>query len=666
MIAMSSVERQFPWRGNARNAWIVVLVLLGLAAAPAFGQSVPFDPCLRAARHAIEVNRPAVDFFEGAVLGNGGLGAVVTTRPDAVVVHFGHNDVWDIRLAEKNREKLGTFEEVWTRVKRGGPDFPAWFKNYCKIARENYSEPYPRPWPCGTVLFGFDRRRAELLGHRVRIDDGVCEVRFLIEGAPAVLELFTELSANRFWMRMLNDSGQPVAAPFTRARLVPEDGMATTTASAGSSLEFRQTLPVLGPERHKDKVLQMTLRAAGRIDREADALRPFVACIELNHGLAKDIPQPSPQGRTPTLAACEQAVMASRRAWRDYWSRSGVILDDELLERVWYRNLYFLNCGTKAGAACPGLFANWSHQKIGTAWHGDYHTNYNLQQPFWVAFSSNHVEKHLPYVDLVHFLLPVSQGWAKGYFNLPGAYFPHSAYPVEMKMLPYPVPTWGLEVCETPWTVQSLWWHYLYTMDREFLRTRAFGPLREAVTFMNAYMRRADAHGSQWKDDKFHIYPTVVPELGGLTADPRKNADCLVDLTLTKFLFRAYLESCRVLDCESKEADLMREVREILSRFPEYPMTKGQRGTVFVSVAAEDPEVVYNTPNSLMTVFPGEDHGLHSPPAIRSVLENTWRNQRNEGGNELVFLNLQGARLGVLDIERFKRQINYCMLPNGT
>jgi alpha-L-fucosidase 2 len=42
----------------------------------------------------------APDFFEGALLGNGGLGAVVTTRPDAVVIHFGHNEVWDIRVEE--------------------------------------------------------------------------------------------------------------------------------------------------------------------------------------------------------------------------------------------------------------------------------------------------------------------------------------------------------------------------------------------------------------------------------------------------------------------------------------------------------------------------------------------------------------------------------------
>ena len=45
------------------------------------------------------------------------MGVVVTTRPDAIVLYFGHNNVWDIRIAEDNREKIGTFKEVFSKVK---------------------------------------------------------------------------------------------------------------------------------------------------------------------------------------------------------------------------------------------------------------------------------------------------------------------------------------------------------------------------------------------------------------------------------------------------------------------------------------------------------------------------------------------------------------------
>ena len=36
---------------------------------------------------------------------------------DAVVVHFGHNNVWDIRIAEDNQDKIGTFKEIFDKVK---------------------------------------------------------------------------------------------------------------------------------------------------------------------------------------------------------------------------------------------------------------------------------------------------------------------------------------------------------------------------------------------------------------------------------------------------------------------------------------------------------------------------------------------------------------------
>jgi hypothetical protein len=218
-----------------------------------------------------------------------------------------------------------------------------------------------------------------------------------------------------------------------------------------------------------------------------------------------------------TLAvACparQAAPAASEEKLRAYWSRSAVALEDDFLEAVWYRNLYFFQCAVRPDAACPGLFANWSYGRIGAEWHGDYPMNYNTQQPFWVAFSSNHVDKHLAYANMVDHVLPVSRKWAKEYYGLRGTYYPHSAYPVEMTMMPYPLPHWGREVCETPWNVQSLWWHYLYTMDKSFLADRAFVPIKEAVLFMVDYMKRPEVSGEAWGDDRYHIFPTVVPEL---------------------------------------------------------------------------------------------------------------------------------------------------------
>ncbi|MCE5250387.1 glycoside hydrolase family 95 protein [bacterium] len=673
------------------------------------------DPAGRAGLHPIVSDRPAVNFFEGAVLGNGGLGAIVTTRPDAVVIYFGHNDVWDIRLAENNKEKIGTFRELFEKVK-AIPDTVSdlssvpWFRDYLEIMAENYRKPYPRPFPCGSLVLWFDRREAELIGHRLSIDTGVCEINFLVDGRRVRFELFTDMTADRLWGRMVDDSGKPAASPFVSMSLAPDPETPKELPEYTSLkydtrglLSFRQILPfeeiteTRPYKAHpKDRAFCLTAgigRAFAHIPPSGDSethpdggpwipgqasstktseglidhTQPFFLCVQLDDGLASAVGLNSADMPSPDRARYDDAAKKSQVTWNEFWSRSGVVLDDDILERTWYHNLYFLRCSVRPGVTCPGLFANWSFRNIGTAWHGDYHMNYNTQQPFWVTFSSNHADLHLPYVDMVErTLLPVSKKWAREYYDMRGAFFPHSAYPVEMSIMPYPLPTWGWEVFETPWSVQSLWWHYTYTMDTEFLRKRAFPVIREAVLFLVDYMKRPEAHGSQWGDDKYHVFPSVPPELYGLQPGFDKNYDTIADLALTRFVFDAYLEACTILESGQEERELMSDVRDILAHFPDYPTARSQRGEVFVSVKGENPEVVYNVPVSLMTVFPGEEHGLHSSPEEYKIAVNTFNNQQNEGGNELVFLNVQAARLGILDLEKFKRQIEYCLIPNGT
>lgn len=641
-----------------------------------------------AAKHPITCNKPAPGFFEGALLGNGGLGVVVTTRPDGVVLYFGHNNVWDIRIAEEHREELKDFNYVFNRVKQI-PDTLAnlsddpWYKQYNEMSGDNYRKKYPRPFPCGSVLLGFDTRKVQMIGHTLDISNGRCSVELLTaNNKTAILKIFTNMEKDQLIMTLTDTAGHAQNNIFDRIKIFPDPSTpaefphyTVQEDSTKGILSFRQTLPTLDNKGNKafrlTAKINSTLHKTSRINWHGNVEKmgdlqaaltkenPFTAVISLEEGADSLV---SKELVPVQLPSPEEIFKRNVAIWDQYWSKSSVQLSDPFLEEIWYRNLYFFNCAAKDGVTCPGLFANWNFNNIGTAWHGDYHMNYNTQQPFWMTFSSNHLEKNLPYVDLIESLMPVSRKWAQEYYGLPGAYFPHSAYPVKMTMNPYPVPDWGWEVCETPWAVQGLWWHYLYSGDTTFLRDRAYQPIKAAVEFLAAYMKRPDA---QWNDKVYHIFPTIPPELYGLRPGFKYNYDCSVDLTLTKFIFHAFKQASSILKTEEKK--LLADVDDILNHFPAYPTAVSEDyGKIYVSVPGEHDKVVYNLPNALITVFPGEDHGLHSDATTMQQLKNTFYNQQSEGGNALVFLNLQAARIGMLDLERFKRHVQYALLPNGT
>ena len=154
------------------------------------------------------------------------MGVVGTTRPDAIVLYFGHDNVWDIRIAEDNREKIGTFKEVFNKVK-AMPDTLSlltedpWYKEYSLMTRENYAKPYPRPFPCGSVLLGFDRRKAEMIGHRLDISNGLCEVYLLTADKKELkLQIFTDMNTDQLWMKLTDAHGNPCENIFDRVRII--------------------------------------------------------------------------------------------------------------------------------------------------------------------------------------------------------------------------------------------------------------------------------------------------------------------------------------------------------------------------------------------------------------------------------------------------------------
>ncbi len=648
-----------------------------------------------ASRHSFLADLPTPDFFSGMLMGNGDIGLCVTVRPDALGLHLGKLDIWDIRVSEDHVRHLLPFPEViklWQQAseqaKRDGKPDALYLesgplmKDYSVKLRSSYARKWPRPWPAGILWFHWDSRNIRVAMQRLDISTGLYSLDLDFDdlsGGERMVTVRCFVNWECGHVRVESDHALPVSsvvyAPHVDSESrMPLPALWVDTRQRSSEFGAVQRLPATAPTEEQpdpgssadDRHFALHARLGGgwkltaaENQVRADAVHRMQR-LQFDLALVTSLDDRGYRQRAASIVAAttvqplERAHEATVKAWKDYWSRSAVELEDEALERIWYRNQYFLACCLREGKIAPGLFGNWTSGNIGTAWHGDYHMNYNTQQVFWGLFSSNHVDQHLPYVKLVENLMPMAEWNAKVQFGMPGAYFPHTAYPVPSHVNPYPVPPWGYEICETPWTVQSLWWHYLYTMDVAYLR-RAYPLLKSAADFLMAYLRKGP-------DGRYHVAPTVSPENWGLTVDQRLNRDCIIDLALTEFLLDAMVEASKVLGVDSSLRGQWSNVRANLAP---YPAAEGPYGQVWLDVPGAPAEHVYNVPVTASPIFPAEQVGLDRGIEFLETARRTVRAIRLEGGNDIVWQPLVRARLGMLDLEWFKREVRYCLLPNG-
>ena len=103
-------------------------------------------------------------------------GVCVTVRPDALGLHLGKEDSWDIRVSEDHYQHVLPFNELlklWERAseeakRQGKPDMLYleygidFFREYTQKVTSSYAKSWPRPWPCGIVWIHWDSRKVRV------------------------------------------------------------------------------------------------------------------------------------------------------------------------------------------------------------------------------------------------------------------------------------------------------------------------------------------------------------------------------------------------------------------------------------------------------------------------------------------------------------------------
>jgi len=212
---------------------------------------------------------------------------------------------------------------------------------------------------------------------------------------------------------------------------------------------------------------------------------------------------------------------------------------------------YLSISSTRVGLLPPNLQGLWANQ-IQTPWNGDYHLDINVQMNHWPVEVSNLSELDLPLAELVRRMIPNGEKTAKAYYNAKG-WVAHVITNIWGFTEPGESASWGVTKCGSGWLCNSLWEHYAFTNDRQYLAS-VYPILRGSAQFYNSMLITDPKTG--W----LVTAPSSSPENWFILPDGSHASICMgptIDNQIIRELFGNVITAARLLGVDQKLRDTL-------------------------------------------------------------------------------------------------------------
>ena len=151
--------------------------------------------------------------------------------------------------------------------------------------------------------------------------------------------------------------------------------------------------------------------------------------------------------------------------------------NNRLLETLYFQyGRYLLISCSRTPEVPANLQGLWTPHKF-SPWRGNYTVNINLEENYWPAEVTNLSEMAAPLWGFMNSLADNGRDVARNYYGIERGWC--SSHNSDIWAMANPVgekresPEWSNWNLGGAWLSQALWEHYLYTMDRTFLRDTA-------------------------------------------------------------------------------------------------------------------------------------------------------------------------------------------------
>ncbi|XP_011030387.1 PREDICTED: alpha-L-fucosidase 2-like [Populus euphratica] len=297
--------------------------------------------------------------------------------------------------------------------------------------------------------------------------------------------------------------------------------------------------------------------------------------------------------------------------------------DPSLVELLFQYGRYLLISCSRPGTQVANLQGIWN-KDLTPPWDGAQHLNINLQMNYWPSLSCNLKECQEPLFEYISSLSISGSKTAKVNYEAKG-WVAHQVSDLWAKTSPDAGQAlWALWPMGGAWLCTHLWEHYTYTMDKDFLRDKAYSLLEGCTSFLLDWL--IEGPGGYLETN-----PSTSPEHMFIAPDGKPASvsySSTMDMSIIKEVFSAIVSAAKILGRNEDEL-----VQRVLEALPRLLRTKISRDGSIMEWAQDfqDPEVHHRHVSHLFGLFPGHTITVEKTTDLCKAAGNTLYKRGEDG-----------------------------------
>lgn len=626
-----------------------------------------YFPVVFAGNMKLYYERPAEYFEEALVIGNGTMGATLYGGVKKDKISFNDITLWTGEPESENSspDAFNVIPEI--RALLDNEDYQGADKAQYKV-QGHYSENYQ---PLGTLTIEYLDDTAGISDYHRWLDIGNATARtqYLKDGKLFTSDYFASAPDSVIVIRLKSENKEGIHASLSFDSPLPHSSQVADNEISVEGYAAYHSFPVYykaedkhryDPERGIHfKTLVRVLSVDGSVkDRYSDSrieidgsteVLILIANVTSFNGFDKDPVKEGRNYRSHVEKRMKCAVGKTYDALREahirdykyYFDRVKLDLgntdadiaalptDKQLLfytdckqrnpdlEELYFQFGRYLLISSSRTSGVPANLQGLWNESVLPPWSSNYTVNINLEENYWASGTANLIEMQYPLIEFIANLSKTGRKTAKDYYGVErGWCLGHNS---DIWAMTCPVglnegdPSWACWTMGGTWLSTHIWEHYLFTLDKEFLR-EFYPVLKGAAEFCMDWLVE--------KDGKLVTSPGTSPENKYITPDGYAGATSYgntSDLAMIRECLMDAAEASKVLGVDKF---FRKRIKKTLSRL--YPYQIGKDGNLqewYYDWQDQDP--YHRHQSHLFGLYPGHHLSVEETPELAAACART-------------------------------------------